>query len=232
MKHAKSPTSVKILLVVTALIAGGLWYAFQDVRTTWKGVPPPPTPGSVVSGALGDAQLGYRMSGLTLQHLGDEGGISTPLTDYDYPRLIEWMEAMYTLDPRSDFVPMLAAYYFGATPDADDAMRIVDFLEVVGNDPEGEKWRWLAQAVFLARYKGEDTDRALDLAQKMAALYGKKGGGMPLWTLQMPAFILAAQGENTAARDLLQTILETTPNLSANEVNFLENRIRTLPKNF
>ena len=232
MKHAKSPLTVKILLVAVALAAGGLWYPFQDVQTTWKGVPPPPTDSSIEASALGDPQLGYRMSGMTLQHLGDEGGVSTPLTDYDYPRLIDWMESLYDLDSRSDFVPMLAAYYFGATSDTDDAMRIVDFLEIVGDDPYGEKWRWLSHAAFLARYKGEDTDRALNLARKLGHLYEEKDGDMPLWTLQMPAFILAAQGENAAARDLLQSILETTPNLSANEINFLENRIKTLPRNY
>ncbi len=229
MKHSTAPTIVKASLFFIVCCAVALWMPFQDVRTLWQGVPPPPGDTTVSSSALGDTQLGYRMSGLTLQNLGDEGGTTTPLKDYDYERLKTWLYTLYNLDKKSDFAPMLAAYYFGATNDPQDAMLIVDFLEDVGNDPRGEKWRWLTQAVFLARYKGEDTDRALKIAEKLSKLY-YQNNDMPIWTLQMPAFILEARGENAAARTLLDTIFRTTPDLSANDVNFLDDRIKNMPR--
>ena len=229
MKHSKAPFIVKAGLFFGGCLAASVWLPFQDVRTLWQGVPPPPTAKTVKTSALGDAQLGYRMSGLTLQHLGDEGGQVTPLADYDYDRLKQWLYSLYALDRRSDFAPMLAAYYFGGTPVPEDAMVIVDFLEDAGNDPYGEKWRWLVQAIYLSRYKGEDTTRALELAEKLSALYDANQD-MPLWTLQMPAFILEARGESAAARALLQSILQTTPGLTANEINFIEDRIKKLPQ--
>jgi hypothetical protein len=128
----------------------------------------------------------------------------------------------YELDPRSDFLPIIAAYYFGATRDPIDSMHMINFLDVVGRNPDKENnWRWLAQGIYMARYRAHDNDRALEMAYKLAEM-GKENADLPLWTRHMPSFVLAAQGEKQAARDLMKAILGSAENLHRSEIRFMQ----------
>jgi len=107
-------------------------------------VPPAPTPRGAVAMSLGDAEFSYRFLALMLQNLGDAGGETTPLKDYNYKKIGQWFFLLHALDPASDHVPMIAAYYFGVTRVPADVAEVVRYLSVVGQIPGGEKWRWRA----------------------------------------------------------------------------------------
>ncbi|MDP1671104.1 MAG: hypothetical protein Q8L63_03355, partial [Alphaproteobacteria bacterium] len=83
-------------------------------------------------------------------------------------------------------------------------------------------WRWLAYSVYLARYRVKDPVLGLELAKQLAAL---PVSDMPIWTRQLPAFVLADAGEREAARDILEAILATTPDLHPTEQFFIRNYI-------
>lgn len=221
MKEAPAPLSYKIALFCAVCMVSVLWVASHNARTLWPGVPPVPQKASISLSSLGDEQIAYRLSSLMLQNLGDTGGRVTSLQNYNYERIGGWMHLLHGLDQQSDFVPMIAAYYFGATNTSEDLKHIVDFLEIAGNDSRAEKWRWLVQAVFLARFRMDDLDRGLELAYKLSSL-SSYNSQMPIWTRQMPAFVLAAKGEKEAAKELMRVILGTTKNLHPNEINFME----------
>jgi hypothetical protein len=221
MIEAPAPTSYKIVLSLMVICVFALWLVSNSARTTWPGVPPVPQKRTAAFSTLSDDQMFYRISGLTLQNLGDTGGRVIPLDQYNYKNLSKWFFLSSELDPKSDFIPMLAAYYFGATRDKEDLEYIVDYLEEVGNTSVGEKWRWLVQAVFISRFKMNDLDRSLELAYKLSSL-SSYNSQMPIWTKQMPAFVLAAKGEKEAAKELMKVILGSTKNLHPNEVNYME----------
>ncbi|MCB1556578.1 MAG: hypothetical protein KDJ15_04605 [Alphaproteobacteria bacterium] len=174
--------------------------------------------------ALGDTQLAYRSAGIMLQNLGDSGGRAVALKDYDYDRLGRWFSQGDRWDPRSDFMPFLAAYYYGSVPDPKKLDPVITYLAQAGARPSGEKWRWLAQAVFLARYRQEDLAKAYDLATRLASLPVE----MPSWARQMPAFVSLAQGNKEAAYDIMIGILKTeAEKLPPQEVNFMVDYICT-----
>lgn len=154
----------------------------------------------------GDPQMAYRIYGLMLQNLGDTGGRSTALKDYDYGRLGEWFFLEDSLDERSNYIPMLAAFYFGATQSGEDLVPVIDYLEAAGRHPYEQKWRWLAHAVYLARHGEDNMGRALELANELAALWQP---GRPAWMRQMPALILTAEGDRQAAYDIMLGILKS-----------------------
>ena len=167
---------------------------------------------------LGDTQYSYRLTAVMLQNLGDGGGRTTNFALYDYSNLIEWFHLEDLLDKRSNFIPLLAAFYYGNTKSKDDLRKIVEYLEVVGLRTGQERWRWLAQAVFIARYKIVDLDLSLDLANKLAT---HPEQGRPAWTYQMPAFVMNAKGEEEAAFELLINLIKDRgEQLHPNEVNF------------
>ncbi len=215
-----------LLLFLMALTGNTLfWLSAYDTRAVWSNVPPVPTEGGVVAMALGDRQLAYRITGFMLQNLGDSGDRTTPLQDYDYDRLVQWFYLADRLDPASNFVPLLAAYYFSSTQNADQLTPLIEYLRIVGHRPQGEKWRWLAQAVYLARFRQGDLNKAIALAEELS---GEWHPGRPLWMKQMPAFIMAAQGDREAAYKMMLDMLKgDTSSLRPGEVRFMRAYICT-----
>jgi len=195
------------------------WTYSNNMRAMWSNVPPVPTIEGAKIMTLGDGQFFYRMSGIMLQNLGDLGGQSTRMSLYNYPMLGEWFSLVDALDEKSNFFPMLAAYYYGPTGEAEDLRPVIDYLTKVGMRPEGEKWRWLAQAIYLARYKHNDINLALELAQILAE---HPNTNRPGWSYQMPAFILNAKGDKEAAVGILTRLLiDEVDNMHPVEVSFM-----------
>ncbi|MDF3023903.1 MAG: hypothetical protein K0R10_1264 [Alphaproteobacteria bacterium] len=214
---------VRVILFLGAALALNLafWAGTKFIYAKWEGVPPVPTRAGATMMALGDQQFSYRLAAITLQNLGDSGGRVTPIRDYDYAKLGAWFDLLDGLDPASDHVPMLAAYYFGATRVPADVAVIVDYLAKVGERPVGSKWRWLVHAVFLARHRLGDLQVALDLAYKLSKMQ-LQDDVMPAWGRQMPAFVLKAKGDREDARKIMVDLLASGKTFHPNEINFMK----------
>lgn len=211
--------------VVAALCLQALfWSQTRDLRAGLEEVPPAPSPAVANALALGDHQFLYRTTTFALQNLGDEGGRVTPLKDYDYQRLGRWFSLLDQFDPRSNYLPVLVGHYFSQSPEPDHVRVVIAYLSRIALREPAQNWRWLAHAVYLARHKVKDLGLALNLAYRLAAL---EAPGMPIWTRQMPAFVLAEVGDKEAARDLMEAILESDPNLAAGEIDFMREFIDT-----
>ena len=199
-----------------------LWAHARPIKARWLNVPPPPSREGVAFSGLGDKALAYRSIGLMLQNLGDTGGRVTGLKAYNYDNLVKWFYLADYLDPHSDFVPYLAAFYFGAVDDPKKLEPLVDYLHFAGNRSEGKKWVWLGHAVYLARFQLKDQDKAYKMAVEMASLPGK----LPAWTKEMPAFIMNVKGEKQAAYDIMVEILRSNAKeMDPIEVNFMRDYI-------
>ncbi len=219
------PARIRRNVSMAALFFLGLnflfWIGSSDIYARWDGVPPVPTRDGALMMTLGDSEFSYRFGAITLQNLGDTGGQTTPLKDYDYQALKGWFWLLNDLDPASDDVPMLAAYYFGATRSPKDAAVLVDYLGKIGQNEAGSKWRWLVQAIFMARHRMNNLQVALDLAYKLAKM-NPAGDTLPEWARQMPAFVLKEQGDRQAARKVVEDLLLSSQNFHPNEVNFMK----------
>lgn len=217
MTRAQGMTWLSLFALIILHIA--TWYTVRDVKARWNNVPPVPSRMGAGLGTMGDLQLAYRTYGLMLQNLGSTGGRSESLISYDYNRLKDWLLLTWQLDNRSNYVPYLAAFYFSAVPNPEKLKPLVDYLETAGQAPEGEKWRWLAQAVYLARYQIKDMDRALELANKLAE---SPDPTLPAWAKQMPAFVQSARGDKQAAYEIMLNVLKTEGDkMPIQEVNFM-----------
>jgi len=220
MAVRQSLSRVKIALGLIFGLNLVLWGVSQDIYARWDGVPPVPTRRGAVMMTLGDAEFSYRFLALALQNLGDVGRDVTPLKDYNYERLGRWFFLLHGLDPVSDHVPLVAAYYFGGTKVPRDAGVVVDYLRVAGAIPIGEKWRWLAHAAYLAQHRMHDLQLALKLAYQLAKM--PNSDTMPQWARQMPAFILNERGDGEASRKLMENMLVTEKNAHPQEIGFMK----------
>ena len=202
-------------LVIMAHIV--VWIYARPLQAEWRNVPPAPSQFSVQAAGMGDTQLSYRLIGFMLQNIGKVGGRTESLASYDYQKLQKWFFAGYDLDPQAAFIPMLATYYYGGTSKPDQARAVAEFLEVAGNNPYKDRWRWLVHAIYLAQHKVGD----LNLALKLADILGKiPNQNMPPWTRQMKAMVLNSKGDKQDAYILMKTMLETSADtMEPTEVN-------------
>lgn len=208
-----------LILFVAILLQSALWIGVRSQQTKWLGLPPLPSPMGQSVLTLGDPQFSYRAISTMLQNAGDGGGRITNLAAYDYERLAKWFAFATSLDQKSNFIPYIAAYYYGAPNAPEQYLPIIAYLRKVGSSRQGEKWRWLMQAVHLARYRAKDLNLAYEIALELAELGQQEGAKMPAWTRQMPAFVLNAQGEKEAALAMMLGILKSSAEeLHPNEV--------------
>jgi len=216
--EAKTPEGMVKIKIALGLILGLnflFWCGSHDIYERWSGIPPVPTRIGAVMMTLGDPELSYRSLAIILQNLGDVGVDITPLKDYNYSELGKWFFLLDSLDPISDHVPFIAAYYFGATKVPKDMAYVVDYLGAIGERPVGEKWKWLGYAVYAAQHRMYDPDLALKLAYKLSKM--PNSDTMPAWARDMPAFVLKNKGDKEASRELMENML-ATENLSLDEI--------------
>lgn len=211
-------TTLWLILAFAAVLNIGLWFYSHKIYPRWSNIPQPPKISTLRMSFLSDDVFAYRVWSLALQNFGSVG-ISQPLKNYNYDYLGNWFHLMDALDSKSNFVPYLAAYYFSATQNPKQLPPVIAYLEEIGmrKDQPG-RWRWLAQAAYLARHRMEDMDEALRLARKLGSIYDPKT--MPNWTSNMEPMLRAEMGDKQAAYLLMLEILKANAEkMNPSEVN-------------
>ncbi len=225
MNSSNQASLVKLGLAVAVILNILFWFSVRDEQVRWNNVPPAPDKKYASSYGLGDKSFAYRINGIMIQNLGDTGGRTTSLKDYNYKTLTDWFFVQDHLDEKANFIPYLASYYFGGLQEPEKFRPVLDYLEEIGKRSYGEKWRWLAQGVYLARFKLNDLDKALSMAETLSKIDNEN---MPTWARQMPAFIMTAKGEKEAAYALMLEILKTSSDsIHPNEINAMRAYICT-----
>jgi len=213
------------LIILTGLLILnlGVWFYSHARLPIWANVPPAPSLISASTAFLGDKEMAYRSLALTLQSFGNNTGQVQALKDYNYKNLGTWFDLGDALNSKSNYVPFLAGYYFGASQDPSKLMPVINYLRRIGVYPDEDKWRYLGQAVFLARHKMKDKELALQLADELAKTYKP---GMPAWPLQMRAIIASDMGEKEMAYNLMvDSLMSEKSNLDPIEVNYMLDQI-------
>ncbi len=196
-----------------------LWTYSSREHPNWANVPEPPSSVAVAAAFLGDREVGYRTSVLALQAFGNETGRDHALKDYNYDNVGKWLMMTDQLNSESEYAPWLAGYYFGSTQNPEQLYPVIEYLRKVGKYPEKDKWRWLGQAVFLAKHKLKNDKLALELADELAETYRP---GMPAWPLQMKAIVASEMGEKDMAYGMIVEMLKNdTVGMDPTEVNFM-----------
>lgn len=203
------------------------WGYSREKEAIWLNVPPVPTKVQALSVTMGDPQFAYRFFGLTLQNLGDTGGRTRHFSEYNYEKLGNWFSFLDEFDIRSNYLTFLAGYYYGSSLVPEDIEHIVDYLILAGQSGDGERWRWLAHAVFLARYHMDDLDKALEAANILADMTVDKPE-LPAWAKHMNSLIMIEKGQDEAALDVMLKILHSNvDNMDPSEIEFIVHHICT-----
>lgn len=189
----------KIILLLFVVLQLMFWQHTYEIKPKLDIVPHLPSKYETAALSFGDNQLYFRSLALNLQMSGDTFGRSTPLKDYDYPKLLEWFRLLDTLDYKSNFVPSIAAYYFSRSQNSSDVKYVLDYLEEHSyRDPEANWW-WLSQSIYLANSVLKDKPRAIRIAAELRKVKAE----MPLWARQMEAFLREDMGDKAQAERIM-----------------------------
>lgn len=214
---------INVVLVFTLLFQILIWSYLSKYQPKVGIFSEPPTMQAAKLNALGDEQLYFRYLALDLQNSGDSFGRYTPFREYDYSILKKWMFLLDDLDPKSNFLPSIASYYYSNTQNVSDLHYIVDYLEYTYNKDPKNKWWWLGQATILAAHKLKDKNLAIRLAMKLSStpLYN-----LPRWAQQMPAIIMANFGERELALAMIKDLAQRYNDYSQAEINYMNYFVR------
>jgi hypothetical protein len=144
----------------------------------------------------------------------------------DYGRLIDWLEAILELDPRSQYPLFSAARVYAETADPVRSRMALDFVYRQFLLDPNRRWPSLAHAALVAKHRLKDLQLARRYAQALQRHVS--ASGVPPWVKQMEIFVLEDLNELDAARILIGSLLQSGSLDDPAELRFLEQRLKAL----
>ena len=163
---------------------------------------------------------------LYLQSFDQRAGNDIPYRDLDYGRLIGWLRAILDTDPRSAYPLFAAARIYAENPDPRKARAMLEFIYREFLKDPNRRWRWLAHAALLAKYRLHDLPLALRYANAIDRFTTRRD--VPLWARQMRIFILEDMNEIEAAKVILGGLLASGKIKDPAELRFLKRHLHEL----
>jgi hypothetical protein len=216
-----------LAVLALALAAQIVWQiASPHAPRAASDLPSPPAPGVLRLVSFGEPAAAARVAMLYVQSFDLRAGNDTPYRDLDYGRLIGWLRAVLATDPRSQYPLFAAARIYAENPDPRKARAALEFVyREFLRDPD-RRWRWLAHAALLAKYRLKDLPLALRYATAVERL--ANAPDVPLWAKQMRLFILEDMNELQAAKVALGGLLASGQVKDPAELRFLRRRLEQL----
>ena len=169
-----------ILMIFIALQCCFWLVKTSKIKPDFTITPLPPSNTEMSIFSFGDNELLYRIYGFQLQNAGDTFGETIPLKDYDYSKLEKWFYALNELDNISNYVPSIAGFYYSMSQNASDNKYIVDYLIDFADKNPIKNWRWYLTAMYLAKSKLQDEQKAFKIAEKISKIEDKNNEVPPL----------------------------------------------------
>ncbi len=191
------------------------WANTKHIRPELGVVPSVPGKEELALLKMGDDQFYFRMLALQMQNTGDTYGRFTPLKYYDMGKIRDWFTLLDGLDPVSDMMPTMAAYYFSQTQNQQDVRPLVDYLYEHSVRDIKRKWWWLLQSIYLAQYKLKDMDLALKVSKPLV------NEDVPIWAQQMVAVVHEKRGEMEDALRIMETIKDNAETIPERDLRYM-----------
>jgi len=215
------------VFIVAAQLA---WRSAQPPASREGGdLPPAPDAAALRLAAFGEPEALARVLMLYLQAFDYHGSNTLTYARLDYRRLMQWLQVILELDPRSEYPLMAAARIYAETADAERSRLALDFVYREFLRDPARRWQWLAHGALLAKHRLHD----LPLARRYAAAVAERTRGVPgvpLWARQMQVFILEDMNELEAAKIMLGGLLESGTLSDPEEARYLELHLRELER--
>ena len=215
------------MLLAAALAAQLAWQALRiSPETKTFDLPPAPPAAILRAASFGEPEFMARTAMLYLQAYDLRGDNAIAYRHLDYGRLVEWLRAIFEIDPRSGYALFSAVRIYAENPDASKCRTMLEFLrEAFERDPD-RHWPWLAHAALVAKHRLRDLPLALRYARAIDATV--RDPQAPLWAKQMEIFVLEDMNEFEAAKVMLGGLIASGRVRDPSELHFLQTRLKAL----
>ncbi|MDZ7829060.1 MAG: hypothetical protein U5K33_06100 [Halofilum sp. (in: g-proteobacteria)] len=186
---------------------------------------PPPEPMMRLA-ALGEPRTLAAAGLLRLQFHDTQPGRSIPFRELDYDRIRAWLERLLALAPDSDYPLLLAVRIYGQVDDPVRQRKMLDFVRSAFIERPRDRWRWLAEAIIIAKHRLDAPRLALDYARLLNQ--HTRPGEIPFWARDLQVLLLQDLGELESARILIGGMLASGAITDPHEIRFLEQKLREL----
>lgn len=223
---SRVPAWVPVALAALLLVQVAWRVNQHPDAPTASDLPPAPKARTLRLLAMGEPETLARLGMVYLQSFDLNAGNRIPYRELDYGRLADWLAALLTLDPRSQYPMFAAARVYAEVPDPARQRQMLEFVhQQFLADPE-RRWPWMAHAALVAKHRLRDLSLARVYAQ--AVDRNTTSRNVPLWARQMEIFILEDMKEIDAARIMLGGLLASGQIEDPAELRFLEQRLRDM----
>lgn len=173
--------------------------------------------------AMGSEQLlGYLLA-IRLQLHDNQAGQHFRYSLIDYEVLIDWLDRITELSPGTEYPMLLASRVYTTTNDQARLRTILGFIQRRFDDDPQLHWRRLAEATVISKYKLDDLELALAMAEKLAQQPASVQ--MPNWARDFQFLLLAELNELESAIALIEALLQTDAVHDPDEKRFLEGKL-------
>jgi len=186
-------------------------------------LPVPPTTSLIRLISLDDPIPAAKWVMLWLQAFDNQPGISIPLRELNYDRVIEWLDLILDLDNRIQYPLLAAIRFYAEVLDEEKQRKMIRYVSDKFLEKPNEHWFFMAHAVYIAKHRIKDLQLALDCA-KLIREYAT-GENVPYWAKQMEFFVLEDMGELESAKILIGGLLESGELKDSHQIKFLTQRL-------
>ncbi len=220
------PKSIWFVLLLS-LFLQCLWHlSFSKLEVTRNELPKPPQASYVKLVSLDDPITAAKISMLWLQSFDNQPGISIPLKDLNYDRVIEWLDLILELDNKTQYPLLAAIRFYSLVSDEGKQRKMIRYTGERFIEKPNERWPFMAHAVYVAKHQIKDKQLALENA-RLIRQYAK-GDNVPYWAKQMEIFVLEDMGELESAMVLIGGLLESGELKDPHQREFLGQRLEEI----
>lgn len=223
---ATLPIWVIAFIPIAILMQIGWHQLTSNSTATIKALPAPPASERLKVLSLGEPQLLSRLSQLWLQAYDNQPGISLSFNDLDYKLVNAWLDTALKLDTSTQYPLFAASHIYAQVKDPIKKRQITDFIRDKFVESPNTRWRWMANAVIVAKHELKDLTLAADYANELRRL--ATGSNVPHWAQQMEIFLLEDMGEYERAQLMLGALLSSGEITDKHESYFLTQRLNQL----
>jgi len=202
-----------------------LFYHFSQVRleASYRPLANPLQASTYRGISMGSDQLMSYLLAIRLQLHDNQMGRHFSYKRIDYHRLVDWLEQISELNPRSEYPMLLAARVYSQTRDDARLKLVLEFIEHTFDDDPQLHWRRLAEASLLAKHQLGDLKLALRMAEKLAVQPASVV--MPSWARDFHFLLLADMNEFESAIAMIQALMQSGAISDPDEQRFLETKL-------
>ncbi len=220
------PKSILAVLILSFFIQCFWHFTFTNFVAKRHALPEPPKASFIRLASLDDSVSAAKLLMLWLQAFDNQPGVSIPLKELNYDRVIQWMNLILEVDNKIQYPLLAAIRFYAEVQDEEKQRKMIAYVSNKFIEKPNERWATMAHAVYMAKHRVKDVALALDIA-KLIRQYAK-GDNVPYWAKQMEIFILEDMGELESAKIIIGGLLESGELQDAHQRKFLGQRLEEI----